>query len=154
MNTFCLSCEITSGGRSSLGAVCETEYFHAHQDIAYPIPGQIIVAAKRHFRLLTDMTADEMLEFLPLVQRIRRQQEIQLCIDHVYYFYNEDTKHHFHLWMVPRYPWMARFGKSIEAVRPALLHAREKMNSEQELAAVAEAAARLRNNLTSMRRGS
>lgn len=66
------------------------------------------------------MSQAETSEFLPLVQRIRREQERQLGIEHVYYIYNEDTTHHFHLWMVPRYPWMARFGKSIEAVRPRL----------------------------------
>lgn len=127
--------------------VQETRFFHAHQDVAYPIPGQIVVTAKRHFCFLTEMSQAETSEFLPLVQRIRREQERQLGIEHVYYIYNEDTTHHFHLWMVPRYPWMARFGKSIEAVRPALRHAREQMTSEHHLAAVAEAAAKLRESL-------
>jgi diadenosine tetraphosphate (Ap4A) HIT family hydrolase len=150
MSTVCLSCEITSGRRTlPEGAIYETEYFHAHQDVAYPIPGQIILAAKRHFRLVTEMSPEETLEFLPLVQRLRRQQERQLGIEHVYYFCNEDTTHHFHLWMVPRHPWMTRFGNSIEAVRPVLLHARENMNSEQELAAVMEATERLRNGMRS-----
>lgn len=89
------------------------------------------------------MNAAETAEFLPLVQDIRRAQE-KIGIEHVYYFYNEDTRHHFNFWMVPRYPWMARFGKSVEAVRPALLHARDRMNSDPELAAVAQAAERLR----------
>ncbi|KSV75209.1 hypothetical protein N185_17670 [Sinorhizobium sp. GW3] len=122
--SVCLSCELTSG-RKPLpdGTIFETEYFHAHQDVAYPVPGQVIVAAKRHFTLLTDMNPAETAEFLPLVQKLRRQQAKQLGIEYVYYFYNEDTSHHFHLWMVPRYEWMAPFGKSIEAVRPALHHA-------------------------------
>lgn len=148
MGESCLSCEITSGRRTVPGgAVQETRFFHAHQDVAYPIPGQIIVTAKRHFCFLTEMSQAETSEFLPPVQRIRREQERQLGIEHVYYIYNEDTTHHFHLWMVPRYPWMARFGKSIEAVRPALRHAREQMSSEHHLAAVAEAAAKLRESL-------
>jgi hypothetical protein len=61
-----------------------------------------------------------------------------------HYFYNEDTKHHFNFWMVPRYPWMSRFGKSVEAVRPALIYARDNMGSEEELAMVARSAAQLR----------
>jgi hypothetical protein len=64
-------------------------------------------------------------------------------IEVVYYFYNEDTRHHFNFWMVPRYPWMARFGKSIEAVRPAMIYARDNLGSEGELAVVAEAAEKL-----------
>ncbi|AZO76892.1 MULTISPECIES: diadenosine tetraphosphate hydrolase [unclassified Bosea (in: a-proteobacteria)] len=149
MSAACLSCEISSGRKAVLGgAICETGHFHAHQDVAYPVPALVIVASKRHFRSLLDMTAAETLEFLPLVQKIRRAQA-QIGIEFVYYFYNEDTKHHFNFWMVPRYPWMASFGKSIEAVRPALLHARDTMNSEQELAAVTQAAAKLRESLRS-----
>lgn len=89
------------------------------------------------------MDKAETLEFLPLVQRLRRAQE-QVGIQFVYYFYNEDTKHHFNFWMVPRYQWMARFGKSIEAVRPALVHARDHMNSEEELSAVTRTTAKPR----------
>lgn len=89
------------------------------------------------------MNEAEISEFLPLVQRLRRAQE-QIGIQLVYYFYNEDTKHHFNFWMVPRYQWMAQFGKSIEAVRPALVHARDHMNSEEELRAVTRIAAKLR----------
>lgn len=148
VTSVCLSCELTSG-RKPLpgGTIFETEYFHAHQDVAYPVPGQVIVAAKRHFKLLTDMTPAETSEFLPLVQKLRGQQAKQLGIEHVYYFYNEDTSHHFHLWMVPRYPWMAQFGKSIDAVRPALRHARDTMNSKAELAFVAESANKLRQGM-------
>lgn len=140
----CLSCEISSGRRAiEGGAIYETEHFHAHQDVAYPVPGLVIVASKRHFRSLLDMNKAETLEFLPLVQRLRRAQE-QVGIQFVYYFYNEDTKHHFNFWMVPRYQWMAQFGKSIEAVRPALIHARDCMNSDEELSAVTWTAAKLR----------
>ena len=145
MDEMCLSCEITSGRRSVPGGVIfESEIFHAHQDVAYPVPGQIILAAKRHFRLLTDMFPEEVTEFIPLVQKLRIHQGKELGIEHVYYFYNEDTKHHFHLWMVPRYPWMSQFGRSIDAVRPALVHARDNMSSVNELKEVMNSAERLK----------
>jgi len=139
MSKKCLSCEVTSG-RQKLpdGPIFETELFHAHQDVAYPVPGQIILAAKRHFQLLTDMNSKEASEFIPLVQQLRKVQAEQADIEHVYYFYNEDTKHHFHLWMVPRYEWMSDFGKSIEAVRPALIHARDVMNSNENTQKVSQ----------------
>lgn len=93
------------------------------------------------------MNEAEALEFVPVVQRLRRAQE-QVGIQFVYYFYNEDTKHHFNFWMVPRYQWMAQFGKSIEAVRPALLHARNHRNSEEEVRAVTRTAAKLRADMS------
>jgi diadenosine tetraphosphate (Ap4A) HIT family hydrolase len=113
--------------------------------VAYPVPGQIIVAARRHFRLLTEMTDAETGDLLPLMQRLRAAQQAVLGIEHVYYFYNEDTKHHFHVWMVPRHPWMAQFGRSIAAVRPALVHARDNMRSDEEMAVVSSAIEQIKN---------
>jgi diadenosine tetraphosphate (Ap4A) HIT family hydrolase len=126
------------------GAILETASFHAHQDVAYPVPGFVILAAKRHVRALDELTADEAQEFIRLVQRIRQAQRAVLGIEHVYYFYNEDTLHHFHAWLMPRYPWMAAFGRSIESVRPALRHAQATLTSEADLAAVLAAVDRLR----------
>lgn len=144
MSKSCLSCDVVSGRREVAGGpIYETDCFHAHQDIAYPIPGCVIVASKRHFKTLADMDERETATFLPTVKAIRKAQA-DIGIGVVYYFYNEDTRHHFNFWMVPRYPWMARFGKSVEAVRPAMIHARDNLSSEAELALVAQTAERLR----------
>jgi diadenosine tetraphosphate (Ap4A) HIT family hydrolase len=97
---ICLSCAVVAGDKETLGGkIVETPNFHAHQDIAYPIPGLVIVAAKRHVKCLDELSADEAVEFMHIVRRIRFQQRESLGIEHVYYFYNEDTTHHFHLWL-------------------------------------------------------
>lgn len=108
----------------------ETEHFHAHQDVAYPIKGLIILASKRHIVSLDELTEIERLDYIETLSKIRKAQRDVLGIEHVYYFYNEDTTHHFHTWMVPRYEWMYAFGRSVESVRPVLLHARNEMNDE------------------------
>ena len=64
---------------------------------------------------------------------VTKAQRDVLGIEYVYYFYNEDTTHHFHTWMVPRYEWMYEFGRSVESVRPVLLNARNEMNSKQNI---------------------
>ena len=131
----CLSCAVVQGIRKTLGGVIlETESFHAHQDVAYPIPGLVILASKRHVKCLDELKPSEAVEFIATAQRIRAEQRSVLNVEHVYFFYNEDTTHHFHLWMIPRYEWMKAFGRSVESVRPALVHAREHMTSPQELA--------------------
>lgn len=112
------------------GVVYETEHFHAHQDVAYPIKGLIILASKRHIVSLDELTEIERLDYIETLSKIRKAQRDVLGIEHVYYFYNEDTTHHFHTWMVPRYEWMYAFGRSVESVRPVLLHARNEMNDE------------------------
>jgi diadenosine tetraphosphate (Ap4A) HIT family hydrolase len=130
----CLSCALTSGMiKPDGGVIVETKYFHAHQDVAYPVEGLVILASKRHITCFDELTEEEKLDYINLLTRIRKAQREVLGIEYVYYFYNEDTTHHFHTWMVPRYEWMYEFGRSVESVRPVLLHARESMNDGENI---------------------
>lgn len=144
----CLSCALVNGLiEPEGGVVVETEHFHAHQDVAYPIPGLIILASKRHLKSLDEMTEAERLDYITILSEIRKAQRDVLGIESVYYFYNEDTTHHFHTWMVPRYEWMYEFGRSVESVRPVLLHARNEMNDEANLKSVRQAISALTEEL-------
>lgn len=149
MAVECLSCALVNGLiEPEGGVVVETEHFHAHQDVAYPIPGLIILASKRHLKSLDELTEVERLDYITILSEIRKAQREVLGIDAVYYFYNEDTTHHFHTWMVPRYDWMYEFGRSIESVRPVLLHARNKMNDEGNVTEMRKAIAALTEELS------
>ena len=140
----CLSCALTSGLiEPDGGVVYETEYFHAHQDVAYPIKGLIILASKRHIKCFDELTEEEQLDYIHVLSKIRKAQRKVLGIEYVYYFYNEDTTHHFHTWLVPRYEWMYEFGRSVESVRPVLLHARNQMNDEENMREVVDAIKKL-----------
>lgn len=144
----CLSCALVNGLiEPEGGVVAETEHFHAHQDVAYPIPGLIILASKRHLKSLDELTEAERLDYITILSEIRKAQRDVLGIESVYYFYNEDTTHHFHTWMVPRYEWMYEFGRSVESVRPVLLHARNEMNDEANLKSVRQAISALTEEL-------
>ena len=148
LDSLCLGCQIVRGERLPPGGtIIETEHFHAHQDIAVPVPGLVITAARRHVRCLDEFTDEETKELLPLLAAIRRAQRSVLGIEHVYYFYNEDTPAHFHIWMVPRHDWMRQFGHSIESVRPAFLHARANMSNPEGWAEVEHSARLLREQL-------
>lgn len=144
----CLSCALTSGLIPSTGGVIyESNQFHVHQDVAYPIRGLVIIASKRHFYCMDELTDEEQIEYISLISKIRREQRSRLGIEKVYYFYNEDTTHHFHLWMIPRYEWMKAFGNSVESLRPVLLHARNQMNNEENMKGVIEGINELREGL-------
>lgn len=148
----CLSCALTSGLIEPTGGVIvETKHFHVHQDVAYPIPGLVILASKRHFYSMDEFTAEERLEYIELICKIREAQRKLLGIEKVYYFYNEDTTHHFHLWMVPRYEWMYEFGNSVESLRPVLLHARNNLNNEDNMKQVISAITKLREELNEVK---
>lgn len=144
----CLSCALTSGMiEPDGGVIIETEHFHAHQDVAYPIEGLVILASKRHIKCLDELTEEERFDYINSMASIRKAQRDVLGIDYVYYFYNEDTTHHFHTWMVPRYEWMNEFGRSVESVRPILLHARNQMNTVENNQKVMKAIDALRTAL-------
>lgn len=144
----CLSCALTSGMiEPDGGVIIETEHFHAHQDVAYPIEGLVILASKRHIKCLDELTEEERFDYINSMASIRKAQRDVLGIDYVYYFYNEDTTHHFHTWMVPRYEWMNEFGRSVESVRPVLLHARNQMNTVENNQKVMKAIDALRTAL-------
>lgn len=139
----CLSCALVNGLiEPEGGVVMETEHFHAHQDVAYPIPGLIILASKRHLKSLDELTEEERIDYITVLAEIRKAQRNVLGIESVYYFYNEDTTHHFHTWMVPRYDWMYAFGRSVESVR-----ARNEMNDEANLKSVRQAISALTEEL-------
>ena len=136
----CLSCAITQDLITpDGGVVIETEFFHAHQDVAYPIKGLVILASKRHVKCFDELTAEEKVDYIDVLTKIRKAQREVLEIEYVYYFYNKDTTHHFHTWMVLRYEWMYKFGRSVESVRPVLLHARNEMNDKENVKEVIHA---------------
>lgn len=76
----CLSCAVIQGTRATLGGVIyETAAFHAHQDVAYPIPGLVILAAKRHVKSLDELTAAEADDFIRAARQIRAAQRTALA---------------------------------------------------------------------------
>jgi diadenosine tetraphosphate (Ap4A) HIT family hydrolase len=144
----CLGCAIARGDVAPPGgAIVETARFHAHQDVSCPIPGFVILATRRHVRCFDELTDDEAAEHGRLVRRLRAAQRAVLGAEHVYYFLNEDTRHHFHSWLLPRLGWMDAFGRYVESVRPILTHAREHLNGPEQRAEVERVATRLREYL-------
>ncbi len=68
-----------------------------------------------------------------------------LGIETVYFFQNEDTDHHFHQWMFPRYDWMlSKFGKKVESVRPIMRYTQEQMKTPENILVVESAVENMR----------
>jgi diadenosine tetraphosphate (Ap4A) HIT family hydrolase len=144
----CLSCAIVGGLIVPVGGtILETTHFHAHQDYAYPIPGFVILAAKRHVSCLDELTPEEAREYGLTLQRLRRAQRDALGIEIVYYFNNEDTRHHFHTWMLPRHEWMDGFGRYVESVRPIVQYAGEQLAGPEQIEQVRYSVEQLRQAL-------
>lgn len=144
----CLSCAIVSREVEPPGALPVSKYFDAHQDYEVPIPGFIILASKRHIQSVEEFTEEEQADFIQYLKKIRSAMNTELYIKKVILVQDEKTRHHFHMWIFPRYEWMEQFGEKIESVRPSMQYAREHLKTEENLKSVEEAAQKLREVLS------
>lgn len=142
----CLSCAIQSGEVESPGGfIGFTKYFDAHQDYEIPIPGFVILVSKRHVQSVDEFTDEEQADFIKFLCKLRKTMRRALGVDVVYLIQEEDTSHHFHVWMFPRSDWMEeKYGRKIQSVRPIMEHAREHLKTDDNLKKVDEATSKMK----------
>lgn len=148
----CLGCAITKGDAKWPGGqpIATTKYFEAGQDTEIPIPGFVIMVSKRHIKSIDEFTEDEQRDFMKFLCRLRSAQRHVLGIEVVYLVQEEDTSHHFHVWMFPRYDWMEeKFGRKIQSVRPIMEYTRENLNTEENTQKVEIATQKLKQFFSS-----
>jgi len=69
----CLGCAIQSGEVESTSIFIDsTKFFVANQDYEIPIPGFVIVAAKRHLQSVDEFTAEERADFIEFLTGLRK----------------------------------------------------------------------------------
>lgn len=140
----CLGCA-REKGEVTLGNIIKTKHFDAHQDYEIPIPGFVIISSRRHIQSVDEFTDEEQRDFIEFLCRLRSAQRQVLGIDVVYIVQEEDTSHHFHVWMFPRYDWMAKkFGRKIPSVRPIMEYARENLKTKENIKKVEAATLQLK----------
>lgn len=144
-NIDCLGCA-RHKGEIEIGDIVRSEYFDMHQDFEIPIPGFIIMSSKRHIQGVDEFTEDEQQDFIKYLCLLRSAQKKVLDIKTVYLIQEEDTSHHFHLWIFPRYDWMTeKFGTKIQSVRPIMEYARENFKTADNLKNVETAVKKLKH---------
>ncbi|MBI2665803.1 hypothetical protein HYX12_04235 [Candidatus Woesearchaeota archaeon] len=110
-----------------------TKSFDIHQDWESPIPGFFIIEIRRDVKSISEFTDQEALEFIRLVRTVTKGMKDALNIKEIYLFQNEDSEHHFHLWIFPRHDWMDKFGRKIQSVRPIINYAKKNMVNDSVL---------------------
>ena len=135
VDTDCLSCAIAQNKVEIRGgSVIRSAHFDVHQDFEIPIPGFMILTSLRHLKSVDEFTNEEASEFMKVLRATRQLQRKVLGINTVYLHQEEDTSHHFHLWMFPRYDWMeSQFGRKAESMRPIMEYARSELKTEDNL---------------------
>ena len=89
------------------GLAYENEHFTLSQDWELPIPGFLIVAPKRHIEMLSELTEEERNEMFSIADKaVRILRENHIC-ERFDYIFEEKENRHLHVWILPRYDWMA-----------------------------------------------
>lgn len=142
----CLGCARENGEMERVSTILTTKYFDAHQDFEIPIPGFIIISSRRHLDSVDEFNNEEKLDFIDILIAVRAGMRKALDIDTVYLVQEEDTAHHFHVWVFPRYDWMSeKFGKKTPSLRPIMEYARENLKTVENLQTVEDAVAKLKS---------
>lgn len=141
----CIGCAIEKGEIINDYLVFQTKYFAVEQDFEIPIPGFLIIRTRKHIKSIEEFNSGEKNEFTNVLIKTRKALRKVLDVDTVYLHQEEDTNHHFHLWVLPRYKWMEKFGKDIKSVRPVMEFARENFKTPKKLEEVGKSI----NNLKS-----
>lgn len=145
-NKKCLAC-VREQGKINSGAIARSKFFDAHQDCFVPIPGFVIISARRHIQSFTEFTDQEQRGFIKFLYQVRLAMRHALGVKVVYLYHRENTEHHFHICLLPRYSWMNKFGEKIESVRPIINYAKKKFKTKNDIIKVELATKKLKNFL-------
>lgn len=144
----CLGCA-RERGEITQGNIFKSQYFDVHQDYEIPIPGFLILSSRRHIQSVDEFTSEEQADFIAFLVRVRLAMRQALGIATVYLVQEEDTSHHFHVWIFSRYDWMAKqFGTKIESLRPIMEYARKHMKTKENLEKVDSAVEKVKQLLS------
>jgi diadenosine tetraphosphate (Ap4A) HIT family hydrolase len=146
----CLGCALINREKKTLGGVLFSgRHFEVRQDYEVPIPGFLVIASKRHIVGFADFDEAEKKEFINLLCRIRTALKQALGIKYISILHREELfesktcPSHFHLALLPKYPWMKRFNNT-DAI---LDYARKSMNTPQNIKRVLSVIERLKRTL-------
>ena len=128
--------------------IWSTKLFTVGQDWETPISGFFIIAPVRKIRSISEFTDEEAAEFMNIIRNVRKGMKKILNIEEVYIFQNEDTEHNFHVWIFPRHPWMEKFGRKIESVRPIMEYAKKDMMRDDIFKEVKEYVKKMKKYMT------
>lgn len=88
------------------GMAYEDENFSISQDWELPIEGFFVVATKSHTKTLSEFSDDMRNELFSIVNKtINILRDNKVCDDFDVIFEDRNDSH-FHVWIMPRLPWM------------------------------------------------
>lgn len=131
-NVECIGCAIANGDMQIPGGVIyDGKGVVLGADPEIPIPGFLIVTAKRHINSLSECTKEEREEITEVLCAAENAIK-ELGIAEKITIVQEETSSHFHIWIFPWHDWMIeKFGKDISYLRDIAKYAKENASEEE-----------------------
>ena len=142
----CMGCAVADGSMQVPGGLIrQTEHFCVHQDPLIPLPGFLVIGARRHIRSLTEMRAGEYHEFAALLRAKQSAIHAATGIESLT-IVQEEHSVHFHLWF---FPWTAdvveKYGPpALTKIRNIMADTQQKAISQAEWVALADSIEKIR----------
>lgn len=132
----CIGCAIANKTVDfSRGIVFESAHCTVAQDYQSPIPGFLIVGAKRHVSSVLNLTPEEQQDFWHALLQAR-QALAAAGFSVVRLFHTEDSAYHLHVWLLPHEQWMDEFGVGVEQLAPVWRHSIAHLKTPEQRARV------------------
>lgn len=143
----CMGCAIVNEEIAVPGGpVYRGKFCFLAPDPEIPIPGFLVLNARRHVNSFAELTLDERHEIGDVLARAETALK-QLGITKEITLVQEERSTHFHIWIFPVQPWMVeKFGAGISTLREVAAYAKTHatVNDKQE---VLDVAAHIREKL-------
>lgn len=122
----CIGCAIAEGLMQIPGGIIyQGKGVVLGADPEIPIPGFLILTAKRHIKSFSECTKEEREEISEVLFYAEKAIK-ELGIAETITIVQEERSSHFHIWVFPEHDWMAeKFGKGISHLRDISKYAKE-----------------------------
>lgn len=129
----CLGCEIANGAINIFGGLLyQGRNFAVAQDFELPIDGFIIIFSKRHVEKFIDLSQDEQMELMALINKTLKILEENSIAQEYNIILEEKAGYHFHVWLMPRHKWMIeKFGKVLKNIKQIQDYAIQNMKTQE-----------------------
>lgn len=95
------------------GIAYESNNFILSQDWELPIEGFFVISPKRHIEKLSELTISEKSELFEIIDKTIEILTSNNICDYFNIIMPSKSGRHFHVWIMPRYPWMRDLGENI-----------------------------------------
>ena len=114
----CIGCDIVSGKETIPGGIIhDGRSVILAADPQIPIPGFLVITAKRHIQSFAELTKEERSETSDILSCAEKALK-ELHIADEITLVQEERSQHFHIWIFPMHPWIReQFGTGIRHLR-------------------------------------